>query len=416
VPSTAEPLPLSDTLTPADQAELAQMVREAYSDATPIYPIGAGTSLNFGLPPRDPGHGLSLQGLRRVIDYPARDMTVTVEAGITLDLLTATLAKEKQRLPIDLPDAHRATIGGVIATNTSGARRYANGTMRDYVIGISAVDGRGTPFHGGGRVVKNVAGYDFCKLLTGSLGTLAVITQVTLRVKPLPEFSRFVSCRLQNWESAERLLDALVTTQVSPTAIELLAGPAWSNDPILGSLPERGSAHLLVGLEGNSDEVQWMGETLRSEWRRLGIAAEIVPDHYTAGLWMRLAQFPVEGNAPLVIKAAMRPSRTVEFLQLLHEIDPDGSFQAHAGNGVVIAKLTQFPAGGLSKMLVGRLQPAAAERGGHVIVLSCTTPAELTHQCWWGTVGDSITVMEEIKRRFDPKDLLNRGRFVYAGM
>jgi glycolate oxidase FAD binding subunit len=416
LPAAVETLPLSDTLTPADQAELSQIVREAYADGMPIYPIGGGSSLNFGLPPREPGHGLSLQGLRRVIDYPVRDMTITVEPGITLDLLATTLAKEKQRLPIDLPDAHRATLGGIIATNTSGARRYSNGTLRDYVIGIGAVDGRGIAFHGGGRVVKNVAGYDFCKLLTGSLGTLGVITQVTLRVKPVPETSRFVSCRVRNWETAERILESLVTTQVSPAAIELLSGPSWNNDAVLGSLPDRGSTHLLVGLEGTADEVAWMCDTLWNELRRVGMAAEIVSDEHTSSLWMRLAQFPVEGNMPLVIKASVRPSRTVEFIQLLQRIDPEGSVQAHAGNGIVIAKLTQFGMGDLSTMLVTRLQPAVAECGGHIIVLSCTSAKELTHQCWWGTVGDSLAVMEEIKRQFDPRDLLNRGRFVYAGL
>ena len=90
-----------------------------------MYPIGGGTSLDFGLPPREPGIGLSTRGLKRIVDYPARDMTITVEAGITIDALAAALAKEKQRLPIDLPNAHRATLGGVIATNTFGARRIA---------------------------------------------------------------------------------------------------------------------------------------------------------------------------------------------------------------------------------------------------------------------------------------------------
>ena len=100
--------------------------------------------------------------------------------------------------------------------------------MRDYVIGISAVDGRGMAFKGGGRVVKNVAGYDFCKLLTGSLGTLGVITQVTLKVKPLPERRRLVACRLRDLEQAEQLLAALVTSQTTPAAIELLVGPGMA--------------------------------------------------------------------------------------------------------------------------------------------------------------------------------------------
>jgi glycolate oxidase FAD binding subunit len=411
----AASLPLSDTITPADQAELAQTVREAYDDSTPIYPIGGGTSLGFGMPARETGHGLSLVGLKRVVDYPARDMTITVEAGISIDALASTLAKEKQRLPIDLPDAHRATLGGVIATNTSGARRYANGTVRDYVIGITAVDGRGMTFHGGGRVVKNVAGYDFCKLLTGSLGTLGVIAQVTLRVKPIPETSRFVTCRVRDWAAAERLLAGMVTSQTTPAVIELLCGPAWQEDAALSSMASD-SARLVLGFEGTATEVEWMCGTAWNELRKLGVAADVVDEHQTTGLWMRLAQFPVAEPAMLVLKASLRPSRVVEFVRALREIDPKCSIQSHAGNGIVVARMNEFGDGGVSKMLVGKLQPAAMESCGHLVVLSCATPAELTHQCWWGSLGDSAAIMQEVKRQFDPKDLLNRGRFVYAGL
>ncbi len=414
MPAVIEPRPLADTVTPADPAELVETVREAFADGTPIYPLGGKTSLDFGLPPKATGHGLSLQGLKRLIDYPARDMTITVEAGISIDALAGTLAKENQRLPIDLPNAHRATLGGVIATNTSGARRYNCGTIRDYIIGITAVDGRGTLFHGGGRVVKNVAGYDFCKLLVGSLGTLAVITQVTLRVKPIPACSRFVTCRMRDWPMAERILAALVTSQTTPAAIELLAGPAWRSDNALGSLADRERAHMLIGLEGTEAEVDWMGSTLWNELRKLGVAAEILPDHYSEDLWRRLAQFPVDGKSSLVVKAALRPSSTVEFMRLVEEIDPKGSIQSHAGSGVVIARFADVTADGVSKLLVGKLQPAAAESGGHVTVLSCTSPGELTRQCWWGSLGEAAGVMGEVKRQFDPKDLLNRGRFIYS--
>ncbi len=414
MPAIAEKLPLTDTVTPADLSEVTEAVRESFLDGIPIYPLGGQSSMDFGLAPKTPGHGLSLRGLKRVVDYPARDMTITVEAGITIDALSAILAKEQQRLPIDLPNAHRATLGGVIATNTSGSRRYAHGTIRDYVIGITAVDGRGTCFHGGGRVVKNVAGYDFCKLLVGSLGTLAVITQVTLRVKPIPPCSRFVTCKMRDWPMAERILAAMVSSQATPTAIELLVGPAWRNDALVGPLTERERAHLVIGVEGTELEVEWMGSTLWNELRKLGVAAEILSDHSSAELWRRLAQFPVEGRSPLVIQAALRPSRTVEFIRLLEEIDPRCSVQSHAGNGIVIARFADVLVDGISKTLVGRLQPAAAEHGGHVKVLSCDSPAELTRQCWWGSPSDAAAVMSDVKRQFDPKDLLNRGRFVFV--
>jgi glycolate oxidase FAD binding subunit len=202
------------------------------------------------------------------------------------------LEKEGQRLSIDVPQAERATIGGVIATNWNGPRRFGQGTVRDYVIGISAVDGRGMPFKGGGRVVKNVAGYDFCKLLTGSLGTLGVISQVTLRLKPIPEQSALVACSLPDPAKAETLLAGLITSQITPTAIELLAGPAWENEPTLGDLPRSGPAHLflVVGLEGSAAEVETMTRRLASEWEVLGIGEPLVVGQ-SADLWQRLIEF-----------------------------------------------------------------------------------------------------------------------------
>jgi glycolate dehydrogenase FAD-binding subunit len=222
-------LPVKETDSPANSDEVAACVRHACESATPLYPIGGGTSLDFGLPAKADGRGLSLGKLNRVIDYPARDMTVTVEAGVTMQALEELLTKERQRLPVDVPNAERATIGGVIATNWNGPRRYGESSLRDFVIGISAVDGRGLAFKGGGRVVKNVAGYDFCKLLTGSLGTLGVITQVTLRLKPIPEQSALVACSLPDVAVAEKVLAALVSSQVTPTA----SGKALLRSPIL---------------------------------------------------------------------------------------------------------------------------------------------------------------------------------------
>src|SRR5438874_8668927 len=119
-------------------------------------------------------------------------MTVTVQAGITLAKLQELLASENQRLPVDVPQAERATIGGALAANVSGCRRYGFGTLRDYLIGISVVNDEGQEVKAGGRVVKNVAGYDLCKLYIGSLGTLGIITQVTLKLKPRPEEEAFV--------------------------------------------------------------------------------------------------------------------------------------------------------------------------------------------------------------------------------
>lgn len=389
------------------------MLRAAHDARQPVYPLGGGTSLGFGLAAKQPGLGLDLKSLNRIVDYPARDMTITVEAGLTVRALAEALAVERQRLPIDVPQAEQATLGGVIATNSSGALRYGHGTIRDYVIGISAVDGRGRPFKGGGRVVKNVAGYDFCKLLTGSLGTLGVITQVTLKIRPMAEKTALVTCDLATVADAEPLLAALIQTQTTPVAIELLAGSAWKSDAALGELAEGRAARLVVGLEGSAVEVDWMSDALRREWAELGVAdSRVVAAGDTPGLWQRLAEFPADAAAPLVLKANVLPAAVAEFVQLLRKIDPHGSVQAHAGNGIVIARFADFPAGKISAQLIGSLQPAAAKAGGNVIVLSSTYAAELTARAVWGTRRESADLMQAVKREFDPRGILNPGRFV----
>src|SRR5438874_457698 len=172
---------------PASVAELCAIIKRCADTKTAIYPVGGGTMLDYGMPPARPGIALATAALNQVIDYPARDLTITVEAGITMQKLHETLAAENQWLPIDVPNPEQATIGGAIACDVSGPRRYGYGTLRDYVIGITVVNDRGQETHAGGRVVKNVAGYDLMKLYTGSLGTLGVVTQVTLKVRPKPE-------------------------------------------------------------------------------------------------------------------------------------------------------------------------------------------------------------------------------------
>jgi glycolate oxidase FAD binding subunit len=402
-----------DLLVPANQDELAARVREGFEAGTPLYPVGGGTSLDFGLPAKEAGRRLSLAGLNRVVDYPARDMTVTVEAGVTMQTLAELLAKERQRLPVDVPEAERATIGGVIATNWNGPRRFGEGALRDFVIGISAVDGRGLPFKGGGRVVKNVAGYDFCKLLTGSLGTLGVITQATLRLKPIPDHSALMACSVRDGAAAEKLLAALVTSSATPTAIELLAGPSWDSDPALSDLdhapPHR--QYLVVGFEGMGAEVETMQRQLAAEWNELGVAEPLLVGE-AAAFWQRLIEFPAAGESPLVLKASVVPGGITAMVDAARRVDSACSVQAHAGNGTVFIKMAAFPAQGLSRALVGELQPTAAAHHGQVVVLANPSGAEMTHQSVWGATDSPLELMREVKRRFDPKDILNRGRFV----
>lgn len=413
MPPTAS-LPITESVTPATQEELAEYVRGAYGDSVALYPIGGGTSLDYGLPPRQSGHGVILTGLNRVVDFPARDLTVTVEAGITMQALAETLAAEGLRLPVDVPQVAQATLGGVIATATSGPRRFGHGTIRDFVIGIAAVDGRGELFHGGGRVVKNVAGYDFCKLLTGSLGTLGIIAQATLKLRPLPQRTALVAVRLPSIEAAEPMLAALMTSQTTPVAIELLHGAPWQDDAALGTAaPKAQQPALVVGLEGTAAEVGWMIDQLRQEWNAQ-VAGEsvVIEGEACDALWRRLADFPAR-EAALTLKGGVVPSGVTRLVAAVLAIDPQASIEAHAGNGIVYVHFDALPPQGLSRTLVGQLQPLAASLQGHLVVLRNASGSEATPQSTWGTLGAQLALMTSVKEQFDPRDILNPGRFVY---
>ena len=333
-------------------------------------------------------------------------MTITVEAGITIQELVSTLAENSQRLPIDVPHAEQATLGGVIATNYSGARRYGFGTMRDYVIGISAVDGLGNLFKSGGRVVKNVAGYDLCKTLVGSLGTIGIITQVTLKVRPQPEASALIVAQPKTLAAAEELLAGLVVSRTAPVAIELLYGQQFG-----------GAWRLIVGFEGSHAEVAWQVETLQAEWQAAPLVeppAVVADAAQQAAAWQELTDFSLPADdVALLVKFNVPSSKVCDLATRLLGFDASASIQAHAGNGILLAQFRAVPATGACKFLLQQLQPAAAACGGHCTVWMAAQPEEFTRPAWWGVPRGEMVYMQRVKEQFDPQHLLNPGRFIY---
>lgn len=415
-----DPLPVSEVVAPTEPEQLAEAVAAAAAAGQAVYPIGGGTSLDYGMPPTREGLGLSLSALKRTIDYPFRDLTITVEPGLSMAELAEALKRKGQFLPIDVPQPETATIGGVVAANFNGPRRYGQGTIRDYVIGIEGVDGRGAHFKAGGQVVKNVAGYDLCKLLTGSLGTLAVITQLTLRLKPLPEATALLVLDLPELKAAEPVLAGLIHSETTPTAIELLGGPVWMSDEALGRATSDTGCRIVVGLEGTKVEVDWMLAQLRGEWSEAGHshARQVEPADASA-LWSRLAGFPAAGEDDLVIKASTVPSNVVPFLCAVQEAYPDSSAQAHAGDGVILVRFPEFDPGDVSKVLVGKLQGMVAATGvpgANVNVLSTRIDAGWTRRAIWGASGPDAAIMQAVKQQMDPSGILNPGRFIYPSL
>ena len=399
---------------PATQAELARYMAENLAGPKQtICPVGGRTALHYGAAARIDVIA-SLSELTRVIDYPARDMTITVEAGLRIDELQSRLATERQRLPIDIAQPGRATLGGALSTNTSGPRRFGHGTFRDYVIGISAVDAAGHLFKAGGRVVKNVAGYDICKLMIGSRGTLGIVTQITLKLRPLAETSALLWLTFPTFERIEQALQGLLQSEARPIAIEVLNAPAARLIGTAARCPSSPSALVLcVGVEGSAREVNWQLEVLGREMAACGVQSqERIDEPDAARLWEALTEFPTCADDPLTLQANLLPSRCMEFASRATQLGV--AVQVHAGNGIVVGQLPDDAATiERTTAILDELRRLARSARGNLVVLHCD-PEWKTRMPMCGNPEPSWGLMQRLKRQLDPQGLLNPGRFVDA--
>ena len=363
--------------------------------------------LDVSLPPSRPGTAVACRELDHVTDYPARGMTITGQAGIGIARLREILRAEGQQLPVDVPLPDRATLGGAVATNASGPRRFGHGTLRDYVIGISVVNDAGQEVKGGGRVVKNVAGYDLMKLYTGSFGTLGIISQLTLKVKPRAEAAAVVLIRSDEGSLNPLLTGVLARTRTRPTIMSVLNAPAAGRT----GLPA-GSFAVAIGYEEKKVAVDWQVATLRSELSPEQVAGMTIAGGPDAETWVRtLADFPLIDGVGVSWKANLLPAETADFLLRADRLDPRPLMMAHAGNGIVYG---HFPAeapfervrSGLDDLL--RL---AASASGNVVVTRCPPPWKAMLPVWGNSTADR-KLMRAVKDKLDPRRLFNTGRFV----
>jgi glycolate oxidase FAD binding subunit len=403
------PLPVQ---RPENAADLGDLVRRAAAERRAVYPVGGRTMLGLGLPPERPGVAVDLLRLDRVVDYPARDMTVTVQAGITLANLQAVLAAEHQRLPVDVPQPERATLGGAVAANVSGPRRYGWGTLRDYVLGVSAVTDAGHEVKGGGRVVKNVAGYDLCKLLVGSLGTLGVVTQVTLKVRPRPEEQALLTLGCKT-EAVPALLDLLHQSRTRPVCVELLNARAVLalNRAAAAGLPEAPWV-LVAGFEDSRAAVAWQVRQLVQEVpAQDGWGLEVRAGATSAPLWRALADFPAWPAAKLSFRANLLPHAAAEFCRQMAILPEDLLLQAHAGSGVVVGHVEGDVTLERAAALAQGVLAAAAAGQGNAVLLKCPPAWKKALPVWVRPRGDAW-LMRRVKEQLDPNRLFNPGRFV----
>jgi glycolate oxidase FAD binding subunit len=374
---------------PGDADQLARAVAFANSIGLRVLPRGGGTKRDWGNAPRAADLVLSTRRLYRVLEHAAGDMTATAEAGCTVAALQRTLAAKGQRLALDPLWPDRATVGGVLAANDSGPLRHAYGSARDLLIGVTAVLADGTLARSGGKVVKNVAGYDLPKLFVGSLGTLGVIVHATFRLHPLPAETRALSFRLSP-ASLPRFLAAMSECDAFTAGVQLRA--AHDAAPAAD-----------VRVEGPAGAAGAKVDRVVAAAR--GAGAEVAePD---AAAWaMREGLF--EGvTSALVCKIALLPTQWPTLLEALPRTGARWQLVAQLfGVG-----LLRLEADTDLAPLASHLRSTLQSLGGSLVVLHAPREME-SHWDAWGDVGSALPLMRRIKEQFDPAGTLNPGRFV----
>jgi glycolate oxidase FAD binding subunit len=362
---------MSDTVeavAPATTEEVAATLRLAQQNRWPVTALGGGTKQKWGYAV-EPKLLLEMRSLDQVREHTWQDMTCSVEAGCCWSALQAQLAQHGQRVALDPLWPDRATVGGIVATNDSGALRLRYGALRDLIIGMTIVLADGTIAHTGGKVVKNVAGYDLHKLMTGAFGTLGIVTSVNFRLHSLPQCERTFSIYADRAEPLGKRMLELLHAQLCTQATQLRSTPnGFALDIQLASLTEVvASQAALLQADASEDQV----------WNA------------------RQRLFDLS----FVCKATMLPTEIARFAELVRAQGGESVTQAV---GVMIAGLP-------SAAGVAQLRAEIERARGSLMVLQ--QPADASVDCW-GTAPDSLPLMREIKRRFDPDSILNHGKFL----
>ncbi len=390
---------------PTSEQDVAQTLAFANRTGLKVLPRGGGTQLGLGFPPSAGDILLSMTRLDRVEEHAPHDQTVTVQAGLRLVDLQTALAQTRQWLALDPVLSEAATIGGLVATNASGARRLRYGGVRDQIIGVRVVLPDGTIARGGGKVVKNVAGYDLPKLFTGSLGTLGVIVAATFRLYPLPGAVRTLVLQADSPAPLGELVARVAGSTLVPAALDLLSPAA------------PGGAHLLAARFDAGTEAAALHQVgvLTKLAGELAANAELLHDDAQERFWREAHAHLAQGasaEAEVLLKASVVPAEVVRWLERLagtaERMGLDTRWRAHAGHGLIFARIC-----GAEAALATAVEElrAAATAGQGSLVVQDVAPALAQRLDVWGPSA-ALAVMRRLKARFDPLATLNPGRFV----
>jgi len=413
-------------VSPKTIDEVSKVVALANQKHLTIIPRGSGTKMGMGGIPKKIDIILSTDRLNHITDSDCENLTLSAESGMTLNEVQKSLAKVGKGyfLPLDPPFTEKATLGGIVATNSSGPKRLLYGTARDMIIGTKTVFPNGDIVVSGGKTVKNVSGYDMCKLLIGSYGTLGILCEMTFKLLPLPEKEGTLLLSFARLEEAEGFAREVRSSQLIPSSIETLNATAVQKMKYSMSMPPNGNYIVAVGLEGVAESIDRQVSEMSEIGKKYGVLDALTLDSVKhQAFWIAIRDFfyglTQEYPKAIALKSNFLISKSGEMLgsyeKISREFGMDCAFICHSGNGILYSYI--LPGKNFrSKIesfieLIGKLTSEAVKNEGNLVVES--SPLLIKKQVdIWGQSRSDYLVVRWLKERIDPAGILNRGRFV----
>ncbi|MBS3921358.1 MAG: FAD-binding oxidoreductase [Deltaproteobacteria bacterium] len=409
---------------PGTISEVSKVVAYANEQSLTLLPMGNGTKLGMGGIPQKMNVVLSTLRLNRMTDCDCDNLTLSAECGIPLGEAQKRLSQEGKGyfLPLDPPFTKKATLGGIVATNSSGPRRLLYGTARDLIIGTKAVFPNGDIVASGGKTVKNVSGYDMCKLLIGSYGTLGILCEITFKLLPLPERTATLLLPFVRLEEAVQFGREILQSQYLPSSIEILNEMVVKK--IKPPIAQQGNYLVAIGLDGVAESIERQVSEIGERAKKKGaLEIAVLASETHPSFWKAIQDFSEglaeEGANFISFKSNFLISRCEEVMgsyeKIARESGVDCGLICHSGNGVLYSYVLAGK-GVRSKKesllnLIKEFSSVAVKNEGHLVVESAPPDIKKRIDVWGEPRGD-YEIMRRLKKEIDPKGILNPGRFV----
>lgn len=398
----------SEIFTPRDAAELAQILSQCNTQKSSVVPWGGGTLQYLGNAPTRYDAVIQTTKLNQIVEYAADDLTATFGAGMTLSEIERALAENQQFLPIDVPHPERATIGGVLASGANGALRLRYGPARDFMLGNRFATVDGSIIKAGSKVVKNVAGYELHKVQVGAFGTLGILTEATFKLFPKPPAEISVWSAFNSLNDACAAVPAIWNLNTPPLAIELLDGATMKFIE-----PDAQGAYFVIARFGGSPATMAAARDFCGQAAEQNNASATESAGDTIRLWRALANLPatLREKFPdaLHLRISIPPQALRQALQLVADFPVAPHIFSHAAIASVYLSFADQYAS--PESFITKLRAQLHELHGHLIIESAPAPLKQTLGAW-DEPGASFKLMQALKRKFDPNNILNPGRFV----